>query len=126
MFRKIFNLLLLILSINLFMMLDNAFSYVLREDGKTYIIDRTGEMWNITQAVSLGFKAEMFQYGLGRNAFTTLDDSYLSDTAHNVPQNLRILGIAEGQQSNAYSIPKLVGHEISNSFIGSKPVAVGY
>ena len=54
-----------------------AHSFVLREKGETYIVDRTGERWNVTQAKSLGFRPERFQYGIGRNAFIPLDDSLL-------------------------------------------------
>ena len=35
---------------------DSAFSKVRHEEGKTYIIDRTGYKWDVTQAATLGFK----------------------------------------------------------------------
>jgi hypothetical protein len=108
-------------------MADNrVFSRVIRDDGKAYIVDVTGESWDVTQAESIGFKPEGFQFGLGRNAFTPLDDSYLSDDIGYVPQNLRVLGVVENLQAQAYSIPRLRGHEIANSRIGSKPIAVGF
>jgi hypothetical protein len=106
--------------------LDNAFSFVEREGGKTYIVDRKEHRWDVTQAESLGFKPENFQYGIGKNAFTPLDDSFLGDDTEQVPGNLRIIGIAEGSHAQAYSVPKLVGHEIANTTLGSKPVTVGY
>ena len=105
---------------------DRVYSFVQEDGNKTYIVDRTGERWDITQAKSIGFKPERFQYGIGRNAFTPLDDSQLSDDIFAVSKNLRIIGIAEGSQAQAYSIPKLGRHEIANTKIGSKPIGVGY
>jgi hypothetical protein len=100
-------------------------SFVVREEGKVYIVDQRGDRWDVTQAESIGFKPEKFQYGMGRNYFTPLDDSYLSDKADK-NSKLRVIGIAEGSEAKAYSVPKLRGHEIANSKIGEKPVAVGY
>jgi hypothetical protein len=76
--------------------------------------------------MSIGFKPERFQFGIGRNAFTPLDDSYLSDDADISDRNTRIIGVEDGSQAQAYSVPKLRHHEIANSKIGSKPIAVGY
>lgn len=104
----------------------HGISSVLKESDRTYIVDRTGEKWDITQAVSIGFRPENFEYGLGRNAFTPLDDRSVSDKSDDVFANPRVIGITEGGQAAAYSIPKLSSHEIANSRIGSKPVAVGY
>ena len=104
----------------------HAISSVLKEGDRTYIVDRTGEKWDITQAVSIGFRPEDFEYGLGRNAFTPLDDRHVSDRSDDVLASTRVIGITEGGQAAAYSIPKLSSHEIANSRIGSKPVAVGY
>jgi hypothetical protein len=99
---------------------------VVREDGKVYIVDRRGERWDVTQAESLGFKPEKFQYGLGRDAFTTLDDSMLTDETKGVNPNLRIIGISKRDEAKAYSVPRLSRHEVSNSLLGEDPVAVAY
>jgi hypothetical protein len=114
------------LVIGIFLFNYNGFSSVLKEGEKTYIVDRTGEKWDITQAASIGFKPENFQYGIGRNAFMPLDKSFLTDNTAEVPSNLRIIGISDGSKSQAYSVRKLSRHEIANSMLGSKPVAVGY
>jgi len=103
-----------------------AFSNVRHEDGKTYIIDRTGDKWDVTQAVSLGFKPENFQYGIGKDTFTPLDDSSLTESSPDLPRNMRVIGIEEGEDAKAYSVGRLSLHEISNSILGEKPVAVGY
>jgi hypothetical protein len=100
-------------------------SFVVREEGKVYIVDQTGARWDVTQAESIGFKPEKFQYGMGRNFFTPLDDSNLSDKPDK-NSKLRVIGITDGTDAKAYSVPKLSRHEIANSKIGGKPVAVGY
>ncbi len=99
---------------------------MIKEGGKTYIVDRTGERWDITQARSLGFQPEHFEFGLGRDAFTPLDDSLLRQPPAAVPPDLRVIGVAEGSQARAYSIPRLSRHEIANSSIGATPIAVAY
>ena len=101
-------------------------AYVLKKDGKIYIEDQTGERWDVTQAYSLGFNPEWFQYGIGKNAFTPLDDSQLKDGISSGLKNPRVIGIAEGSEAQAYSVPKLRYHEIANTRIGEKKIAVGY
>ncbi len=104
----------------------NNFSFVLNRKDKTYIVDRRGEEWDITQAVSIGFKPEIFQYGLGKNAITPLDDSSLRNNFLKAPSDMRVIGITENSDAQAYSVPKLSRHEIANSTIGSKPIAAAY
>jgi hypothetical protein len=99
---------------------------VVTEGGKVYIVDRTGERWDVTQAESLGFKPEKFQYGLGRDAFKTLDDSLLTSDSGGVRPDLRIIGISEGDEAKAYSVRRLSRHEVSNSLLAEDPVAVAY
>ncbi len=99
---------------------------VVEEGGKTYIVDRTGYKWDVTQARSIGFKPERFEYGMGKDAFSPLDESGLSDDNKDVPDDLRIIGVEEGTSSHAYSVQKLRGHEVANSAIGVNPIAVGY
>jgi hypothetical protein len=99
---------------------------VIREGGKTYIVDRTGYRWDVTQAVSLGFKPEGFQFGIGKNAFTTLDNTDLAEDGYSLSGSERVIGLAEGGEAQAYAVSKLTSHEIANTTITSKPVAVGY
>jgi hypothetical protein len=124
--RKTFYLIVIILLVFVWIASNRAFNRVVREEGRTYIVDRTGERWDVTEAESIGFRPERFQYGLGRNAFTPLDDSYLSDDTARVPENTRVIGVAEDSQAQAYSIWRLQRHEIANSRLGSKPIAVGF
>ncbi len=103
-----------------------VYSFVEREDGKVYIVDRTGERWDVAQAESLGFKPEKFRYGLGRDAFTPLDDSRLGEYAGDVSKEMRVIGIAGEDTAHAYSVLTLSRHEIANTHLGAKPIAVGY
>jgi len=126
MLKKILPSLSIVLAISTCTGFNKASSFVIKESGKIYIVDRTGERWDVTQAESLGFKPESFQYGLGRNAFTPLDDTFLTDDQTDVPQALHVIGISEDSQAHAYSVPRLSSHEIANSYIGVKPIAVGF
>ena len=103
-----------------------AFSSVLREADKIYIVDQTGERWDVTQAKSIGFDPHRFQYGIGKEAFTPLDESYLRYDTRVVSKGLRVIGVTAGTEAHAYSVPKLRRHEIANTKIDSEPIAVGY
>ncbi len=123
---KAFPCFCIILGIILFVASESAFCLVVQKGNETYIVDETGERWNVTQAKSIGFMPERFQYGLGRDAFIPLDDSHLSNATFFVSDDLRVIGVSDGSDAKAYSIPILARHEIANSMIGSRPVAVGY
>jgi hypothetical protein len=99
---------------------------VVREGGKSYIVDQTGVRWDVTEAESLGFKPERFQYGMGKGAFIPLDGSLLKESGQGVSQDLRVIGVEEGPDAQAYSVSLLTRHEVSNSTLGNKPIAVGY
>ena len=126
MLKKTFSFFILFSSLAYFITPGTAFSSVLREADKIYIVDRTGERWDVTQAKSIGFDPHRFQYGIGREAFTPLDESYLSDDTFFVSRGLRVIGVTGGTEAHAYSVPKLRRHEIANTTIDSKPIAVGY
>jgi len=124
--RRQFLSIVIFLGVALIFVSISSAAFVLRKEGKTYIEDQKGERWDVTQAKALGFRPESFQYGIGKNAFTPLDDSYLSDGSSSIFQNPRIIGIADGTEARAYSIPKLRYHEIANTQINDKKVAVAY
>ncbi len=124
--RKGIVLLVILLAATWLLSGDTAYSFVQREDGKTYIVDRTGARWDVTQAESIGFKPEGFQYGLGRDAFNPLDDSSLQDGREDVDPWHRVIGVTNEGESRAYSVPKLRSHEIANSRIGETPIAAAY
>ena len=126
MFRKVIIAKIMLLGLILVVALSQASPRVIEEKGKTYIVDWHGERWDVTQAVSIGFKPHRFQHGIGRNAFTPLDDSQFSKDNSGVPRNQRVIGITEGEHANAYSVSKLWRHEVANSFIGESPIAAAY
>ena len=103
-----------------------AFSKAIEENGKSYIVDLHGERWDVTQARSLGFDPERFRHGIGRNAFTPLDDSHLKDKNPDVASSTRVIGISDGKEARAYSVPRLYRHEVANSSIGDQPIAAAY
>ncbi len=116
----------ILLGLILAIALSQAFSRVIEENGNTYIVDRHGERWDVTQAVSIGFEPHRFQHGIGRDAFTPLDDSQFSRDNAGVRRDERVIGIAEGQHANAYAVSKLWRHEVANSFVGDRPIAAAY
>ena len=103
-----------------------TFSRAVQENGKSYIVDLHGERWDVTQAESIGFDPERFRHGIGRNAFTPLDDSHLKAGNTNVSSNTRVIGISDGKEARAYSVPRLYRHEIANSKIGEQAIAAAY
>ena len=123
--RLILKIGVIITSSLFFLQSGTAYSHVTRVRNKTYIVDQTGEKWDVTQAESIGFDPHRFQYGIGKNAFTTLNDSDLKEHASSL-RNYRVIGVANESESQAYSVSKLRSHEIANTNLGSKPIAVGY
>ena len=103
-----------------------AFSRVVQEGEKTYIVDRHGERWDVSQARSVGFEPERFQYGIGRNAFIPLDDSALSQDTAGISASRRVIGVSDGNVANAYSVSRLRHHETANSSLGDKPITAAY
>ncbi|MFW5791894.1 MAG: hypothetical protein ACOCVU_04470 [Desulfohalobiaceae bacterium] len=97
-----------------------------QEGANASITDRTGETWDLSQAVTKGFEPQKFQHGIGRHAFTPLDQSRLTDRPEEVPHNLRVIGLAIQGQAVAVSVPLLSRHEIANLVVGGRPVAVAY
>ena len=91
MFKKIFFLGIFLTGFFYLMGSAPAFSGVLQDGEKTYIVDRHGERWDVTQAMSIGFEPGRFRHGIGRNAFTPLDDSSLSEDTSSARLNQRVI-----------------------------------
>ena len=127
MYRKISLLIIFITTLVLTQISSGfTFSKAIQENGKNYIVDLHGERWDVTQAESVGFDPERFRHGIGRNAFTPLDDSQLKDESPHVSSNTRVIGISDGKEARAYSVPRLYRHEVANSSIGDQPIAAAY
>jgi hypothetical protein len=103
-----------------------AAAEVIKDNGHTYIIDRTGERRDITQAVSIGFEPHNFEFGIGRNAFRPLSESDWSNGVVNNVTNFRVIGVVDGNDAHAYSVSKLYRHEIANTMLATDPIAAGY
>ena len=97
-----------------------------RDGEKVYIKDRTGETWDVTQARSLGFKPEKFQYGIGRFAFTPLDESGVKARPEHLKGHHRVIGFRHNGESHAFSVDRLRYHELANIQVGGLPVTAGY
>ena len=102
-----------------------AFSRVIRDGKKTFIVDMYGERWDVTQAMTIGFEPGRFRHGIGRNAFTPLDDKSMSADPSNA-RNQRVIGVSDGIAANAYSVARLYRHETANSFLGDAPITAAY
>lgn len=112
--------------LNVMFLVPSAYAIVLIERDKTYIVDQTGERWDITQAVSLGYDPHHFEFGIGRHVFETLDDRHWDSGSDAVFVNMRIIGVAGNGDVHAYSVAKLRYHETANTFLGGQPIVAGY
>lgn len=99
---------------------------VIRQDNRVFIVDRTGERWDVTQAASIGFDPHGFQFGIGRNAIRPLDESHLQDNPVVLDPGERVIGVENASEAHAYVIRKLTRHEIANTRIGDQPIAAAY
>ncbi len=104
----------------------HAAAAVLKEGGQTYLVDRTGERWDITQAVSIGFDPDHFEFGIGRHAFNPLGDADWEPGLKQNGSGMRIIGVAGNGDAHAYSVNKLRYHETANTFLGSEAIVAGY
>ena len=104
----------------------HAAAGVLKEGGQTYLVDRTGERWDITQAVSIGFDPDHFEFGIGRHAFNPLDDNHWQSSSTQNGSRMRVIGVAGNGDAHAYSVNKLRYHETANTFLGSEAIVAGY
>jgi hypothetical protein len=99
---------------------------IVKEDSRIWLVDRTGERWDITQAVSLGFEPGGFQFGIGRNAIRPLDDNSLRSGEGDIHVGTRVIGVRNGPDAHAYVVRKLTRHEIANTTLGDMPIAAAY
>lgn len=101
-------------------------SFVVERWGKVYIEDQAGELWEIGQAKSIGFKPGLFQYGIGRYAIQPLNNSHLKSSFSSAFENPRVIGVTKGNEAHAYSLKRLKLHEIANTSINEQPIAAVY
>ena len=104
----------------------NAGAFVVRDGDSVYIVDRMGERWDVSQAMSIGFDPRGFQYGIGRDSIRPLDGSSLDDNVKGVDSQTRVIGVENGPDAHAYVVRKLIRHEIANTHLGEVPIAAAY
>ncbi len=104
----------------------HAAAAVLKYGGRTYLVDRTGERWDISQAVSIGFDPDHFEFGIGRHTFNPLDDTDWEPDEKQSGSGMRVIGVAGNGDAHAYSVDKLRYHETANTFLGSDAIVAGY
>jgi len=97
----------------------------IQKGDRVYIQDRTGRQWDVTQAQTMGFDPKNFQHGIGKMAFSPLDERDLQDSIPSY-RNPRVIGIAAGEDAQAYAVSKMRHHEIANTLLEERPVAVAY
>ena len=97
-----------------------------QEAGRTFLVDRTGERWDIYQAVSIGFDPHHFEFGIGRHAFQALDENDWSSDFRDSGSSMRVIGVAGNGDAHAYAVNKLRYHETANTFLGAQPIVAGY
>ena len=116
----------LMISVFVIFFITTALGFVQRKGNKVFIVDRTGVKWDVTQAKRLGFRPEKFQYGIGKTAFTPLDDSNIKQQPNLPGENPRVIGIENESEAHAYSVDRLRYHEIANIHIGDNPITAAY
>jgi hypothetical protein len=99
---------------------------VVRQNDRVFIVDRTGERWEVSQAVSIGFDPQGFRHGIGRNAIRPLEASDLGDSPDDIDPGERVIGVENDAEAHAYVIRKLTRHEIANTRLGQTPIAAAY
>lgn len=99
---------------------------IIHEGERVFLVDRTGERWDISQAVSIGFHPDGFQFGIGRNAIQPLDASHLMLSDPGPDGGTRVIGVAKGPAAHAYTVRKLTRHEIANTKLADTPIAAAY
>lgn len=103
-----------------------AMATVVQDGRQTFLVDRTGERWDITQAVSIGFDPNAFEFGIGRYAFNPLNDSHWQEEPADTRSTMRVIGVADENDAHAYSVRKLSYHETANTFLGDQAIVAGY
>jgi hypothetical protein len=104
----------------------SASARVLEKDGRIYIIDQTGDKWDITHAKSIGFEPGNFQYGIGRHAFKPLGEGDWLSGPWKDALDFRVIGIASDTDAHAYAVDRLARHETANTVLASRAVLAAY
>ncbi len=103
---------------------------IIRTDGKILIEDQTGKRWDITEAVNkYGFDPEKFQFGVGPNAIPPIMNPRFynpGETGYPGNGNFQVIGYERNGETRAYSLNKMVSHEVANEVFQDQQIAVAY
>jgi hypothetical protein len=104
---------------------------VVEREGKIFIEDQTGKMWDITHAVNnYGFSAGNFDHGLGPFAITPINNPEMLLPGNagypNAQDERLVIGTTINNDTRAYSLNVLSRHEIANEQFGDTFVSVAY
>ncbi len=104
---------------------------VFNEGEKITITDRTGKSWDISHAVAVfHFDPDKFEHGLGQFAIKPIIDPKMlspGNSGYPEPQErMLVIGTTIHEETRAYALEDLFGHEIANDIFGDTPVAIGY
>ena len=124
--RKINYSILIVTAVVLFLVNICLAAWVVREGDRVFIKDRNGERWDVTQAQTMGFKPDRFQYGIGKNAFSPLQDEDFEEDQISSFFNIRVIGISIDNQAHAYAVDRLKHHETANTTLAGTAIVAGY
>ena len=124
--KKINFSIFIVIAVVLFLVNICLAAWVVREGDRVFIKDRNGERWDVTQAQTMGFKPDRFQYGIGKNAFTPLQDENFEEDRISSFFNTRVIGISLDNHAHAYAVDRLKHHEIANTTLAGKAIVAGY
>jgi hypothetical protein len=96
-------------------------AYVLREGHRVFIVDRTGENWDVAQAAALGFDPRGFQFGIGRDSIQALHDTDLDDRTPMMNSQVRFIGVENGPDVHACVVRKLTGTKLPIRYLEKSP-----
>jgi len=104
---------------------------VVVDNGRTFIVDKTGKRWDVTHAASkYGFVPSEFQFGLGPNAIKPINSpSFVGPGQSGYPsadEKFIVIGTTLLGESRAYAIADLTPHEVVNEQFVDEIVAVGW